>query len=406
MRDVCSTMLSLRKAEGLRGAPAARPRRSSPRPTPSCSRPHIDIIRDELNVKEVELTDDVDRSGSKELQPQPRRRSARASAARTQEVIKALKAGDWTHRRRRRRRGRRGRARSPRSSRSGMVVAPARCGRRRSRATSGSSCSTPTVTPELEREGLARDLIRAVQQARRERRSRRQSDRIRLAVDGAGRRGRRLRGASRARRRARRWRRRATAVEGRRRAGARDHRRDRALIATLESGVRSAWRYIRDGQPAKKAPASHRRRPRRPQLPSTGAATQSPPRRPPVTRPEQAPRKRAPVSSAVSHEVSPGPPRRASEADRVDAAKTSAKVDRQGACQDGAGQEGAGQERPPRRPRQACAIGTRQGRRRSQRDRQGRVAPPARRATASTAARSPSSARTASPTRRTSTSSS
>ena len=89
--------------------------------------PHIDILRDELNVKEVELTTDVDRFGSKELILNPKTLGPRLGG-RTQDVIKAHKAGDWTinadgTRRRRRRRAPAGGVRLPgRSAGEGAVA--------------------------------------------------------------------------------------------------------------------------------------------------------------------------------------------------------------------------------------------------------------------------------------------
>ena len=62
-------------------------------------RPHLDILRDELNVKEIELTDDVQSVGRMELNLNPARLGPRLGGE-TQQVIKAHKAGDWTHRRR------------------------------------------------------------------------------------------------------------------------------------------------------------------------------------------------------------------------------------------------------------------------------------------------------------------
>ena len=94
VRDACSTLLSLRKAEGLRvRLPLARAVVATP--DAALLAPHIDILRDELNVKEVELTTDVDRFGSKELILNPKTLGPRLGG-RTQDVIKAHKAGDWT----------------------------------------------------------------------------------------------------------------------------------------------------------------------------------------------------------------------------------------------------------------------------------------------------------------------
>ena len=97
--------------------------------------------------------------------------NARAAGPRlgedVQKVIKAVKAGDWT------------------STDDGTVVAAghraaggrvrAQAGRRRPGRDGGaagrrraSSCWTPQVTAELAEEGVARDLVRVVQQARRD----------------------------------------------------------------------------------------------------------------------------------------------------------------------------------------------------------------------------------------------
>ena len=94
VRDVCSTLLSLRKSEGLRvRLPLAKATVATP--TTELMRPHLDILRDELNVKEIELTDDVQSVGRTELSLSPARLGPRLGDQ-TQQVIKAHKAGDWT----------------------------------------------------------------------------------------------------------------------------------------------------------------------------------------------------------------------------------------------------------------------------------------------------------------------
>nr|MCU0259696.1 isoleucine--tRNA ligase [Ilumatobacteraceae bacterium] len=94
VRDACSTLLSLRKSEGLRvRLPLATATIATDRA--DRVRPHLDIIRDELNVKEVVLTDDVAAYGRSELVLTPARLGPRLGAQ-TQAVIRAHKAGDWT----------------------------------------------------------------------------------------------------------------------------------------------------------------------------------------------------------------------------------------------------------------------------------------------------------------------
>jgi isoleucyl-tRNA synthetase len=180
VRDACSTLLSLRKAEGLRvRLPLARAVVATP--NAALLAPHIDILRDELNVKEVELTTDVDRFGRRELILNPKTLGPRLGG-RTQDVIKAHKAGDWTI--------------TPDGTAvvGGVELQPEEFDFRVVSAGEGAVATLKgdsglvvldtTVTPELELEGSARDLIRQIQQARREA-DLDVSDRITLAVRGA-----------------------------------------------------------------------------------------------------------------------------------------------------------------------------------------------------------------------------
>ena len=163
VRDACSTLLSLRKAEGLRvRLPLARAVVATP--DARLLSAHIDIIRDELNVKEVELTTDVDRFGSKELVLSPKTLGPRLGG-KTQQVIKAHKSGDWS-------------VDGDRVVVGGVVLEPGEFDFRLVSAGEGAVATLKSsdglvvldtaVTPELEREGIARDLVRHVQQARRD----------------------------------------------------------------------------------------------------------------------------------------------------------------------------------------------------------------------------------------------
>ncbi|HEY3484374.1 MAG TPA: class I tRNA ligase family protein, partial [Ilumatobacteraceae bacterium] len=177
VRDACSTLLSLRKSEGLR---VRLPLRQAVVATEHADlvRPHLDILRDELNVKDVVLTDDVAAFGRQELALNPARLGPRLGAA-TQQVIAAYKRGDW-------------------SETDGTVVVGGvqlEPGEYEFRLVSDADGAAATlaghrgvvvldteVTPELEAEGVARDLVRQVQQTRRQA-GLDVSDRIRLEIE-------------------------------------------------------------------------------------------------------------------------------------------------------------------------------------------------------------------------------
>jgi len=178
VRDACSTLLSLRKSEGLR---VRLPLASATVATPDVDlvRPHLAIIRDELNVKEIVLTDDVAAHGRRELVLNPKALGPRLGGA-TQEVIVAHKRGDWEE------------------TGDGVRVGShdlvsGEFDFRLVSDSDGAAATLPrdggivvldtAVTPELELEGVARDLIRRVQQERRDA-GLDVSDRIRLTVGG------------------------------------------------------------------------------------------------------------------------------------------------------------------------------------------------------------------------------
>jgi len=179
VRDACSTLLSLRKAEGLRvRLPLAKAVVATP--DVDLIAPHLEILRDELNVKDVELTTDVDRFGRKELVLNPKALGPRLGG-RMQQVVRAHKAGDWSVA---------GNAvivggvelldgefdfRLVSDGDGGAVATL--------KNTEGLVVLDTEVTAELEQEGAARDLIRQIQQARREA-DLDVSDRIRLTITG------------------------------------------------------------------------------------------------------------------------------------------------------------------------------------------------------------------------------
>ncbi|CAN5370958.1 isoleucine--tRNA ligase [soil metagenome] len=162
VREACSTLLSLRKAEGLRvRLPLARAVVAGP--DAELLRPHLDVLRDELNVKEIVLTADVERYGRRELTVHPKTLGPRLGGA-TQQVIAAYKRGDWS-------------VDGDRVVVGGVELEPGEYDFSLVAATDGAAATLGSsagvvvldteVTPELEAEGAARDLVRLVQQARR-----------------------------------------------------------------------------------------------------------------------------------------------------------------------------------------------------------------------------------------------
>src|SRR6185437_9203127 len=93
VRQVVSTALSVRKARGLRvRQPLSQLTVAAP--DAGLLAPFIDLIRDEVNVKAVELTDDVAAHGRFELTVNARACGPRLGGD-TQKVIRAVREGDW-----------------------------------------------------------------------------------------------------------------------------------------------------------------------------------------------------------------------------------------------------------------------------------------------------------------------
>jgi isoleucyl-tRNA synthetase len=163
VRDVCSTTLSLRKVHGRRvRLPLAKLIIATA--DSDGLRKFVDVIADEVNVRDVEFTDDVSSVAAFELQVVPSIVGPRLGAN-TQKVIVAVKKGDW--------------------KRNGNVITAGSIdlfeGEYNLKLVPKSSGASATLnssegvvvldidlTPDLEAEGVARDLIRLIQQLRRE----------------------------------------------------------------------------------------------------------------------------------------------------------------------------------------------------------------------------------------------
>jgi isoleucyl-tRNA synthetase len=179
VRDVCSVALSIRKANGLR---VRLPLASLTVAVPDAESlaPFVSLIADEVNVKEVRLTSDVGAVATSDLALVPAVLGPRLGAQ-TQKVIHAAKGGDWE------------RADDGAVSAGGVVLEEGEYTVRLVPIDNAASACLPgsvgvvvvdlDVTPELTREGLARDLVRAIQQARRDAQLH-VSDRVTLTLDG------------------------------------------------------------------------------------------------------------------------------------------------------------------------------------------------------------------------------
>lgn len=163
VRDVCSTALSLRKANKLRvRLPLARLTVASP--VAGTLEDFAEIVRDEVNVKEVSLTTDVDAYGQFQLVVNARAAGPRLGPN-VQKVIKAVKAGDWSEV-------------DGRVVAAGVELFEGEYEQRLVATDPAATAALPggagvvvldtVVTPELEAEGVARDLVRVVQQARKD----------------------------------------------------------------------------------------------------------------------------------------------------------------------------------------------------------------------------------------------
>ena len=163
VRDVCSAGSSLRKAKKLR-VRLPLPKLTVAVDDPQRLKPFTDLIADELNVKQVELTDAIDTYGRFELTVNAKVAGPRLGKD-VQAAIKAVKAGE-------------GVVNADGTLTAGpAVLQPEEYSSRLVAADPDYTAALPdgaglvvldgTVTPELEAEGWAKDRIRELQELRK-----------------------------------------------------------------------------------------------------------------------------------------------------------------------------------------------------------------------------------------------
>jgi isoleucyl-tRNA synthetase len=165
VREVCSAALSLRKTRGLR-VRLPLPELTVATGDAADLEPFAGLVADEVNVKQVRFTGDVSAYCEQVLTVVPRALGPRVGGA-VQQVIRAVKAGDWS-------------MVDGAPVAAGVTLQAGEYELRMVAIDPGGSAHTArlpgggvvvldtTVTPELAAEGLARDVVRVVQQARRE----------------------------------------------------------------------------------------------------------------------------------------------------------------------------------------------------------------------------------------------
>jgi isoleucyl-tRNA synthetase len=179
VREVCSAALSVRKTHGLR-VRLPLPRLTVASVQADRLRPFADLIADEVNVKSVDFTTDVTSHCEQVLTLVPRVLGPRLGGQ-VQQVIKSVKAGDWS-------------VEGTAVTAGGVALQEGEYELRMVAADATHSAPLPdgrgvvvldtTVTADLAAEGIARDVVRVVQQARREAQLS-VSDRIALVVDAS-----------------------------------------------------------------------------------------------------------------------------------------------------------------------------------------------------------------------------
>src|SRR5690606_19388592 len=163
VRDVCTATLFLREERGLRTRLPLRSLTVAGRDSERLA-PFVELIADEVNVKQVELTDDLAAHAEFVLRPNGRVLGPKLGGD-TQKVMGAARNGEWT------RDGDRvvvaGHTLEPGEFELSLKPREGETAQAL-RTNDAVAVLDVEVTPELAAEGKARDLVRLVQQARKD----------------------------------------------------------------------------------------------------------------------------------------------------------------------------------------------------------------------------------------------
>jgi len=186
-RAVCSAALGLRKARQLRVRLPLASLTVAHSSAPALTA-FAELIKDEVNVKELVLSDSPASLGAVQLSVNPRVLGPRLGKQ-VQDVIRAVKAGDWSAS------GASGASGADGVTAGGVALQAGEYELRLTAADPDSTAALPgtdglialdtVVTPALAAEGTARDVVRVIQQARRDL-GFDVSDRIALVVGAEG----------------------------------------------------------------------------------------------------------------------------------------------------------------------------------------------------------------------------
>ena len=177
VREVCSATLGIREKEGLRVRLPLSNLTVAADDAESLM-PYIELIKDELNVKQVTLSKDLSQFGTLELKVNPA--IGKKVGGAMKEIMPAAKQGNWSDN------GDgtvtiAGHVLTAADNDYTMQLVTGDGTTAQQLSGQGAVILDTTVTPELEAEGLARDLIRLIQQSRKEA-DLHVSDRIELVI--------------------------------------------------------------------------------------------------------------------------------------------------------------------------------------------------------------------------------
>ncbi len=162
VRETCSAALSVRETNNLRvRLPLAELIVASE--DAGSLEPYTDLIQDEINVKQVTLSTDLAKYGTLELKVNPA--IGKRVGGKMKEIMPAAKQGNWTD-------NGDGTVSVAGETLSGdefsMRLVTAEGLSAQQLSGQGAVILDTKLTPELEREGIARDLVRLIQQTRKD----------------------------------------------------------------------------------------------------------------------------------------------------------------------------------------------------------------------------------------------